>query len=429
MGKTISHYFPDLFERLSRFADPRKRHDYSITELITAGIALFLLKEGSRNAMNLDRKEGHFRRNYYRVFKQRLPHMDAVEDLFREMKEEELSLLKAVLIGQLMKKKVLHRFKVLGRSFNIAIDGVHVASYSRDYCGECLSKQMSEKSTVYMHYVLEAKLVTSSGLSLSICSEWIANNPTGYDKQDCERKSFARLAEKLKSLFPRLPICITADGLYPNAPFFKICANNRWDFVVTFKDGNLPSVWEELKLLPPTRAEQTICRKAGKHHLTEQYFQWRNEIDYQGHKLNWVECREEVTDIRTGEIKHHRFVHMTNLPLNRQNAPKVSTAGRLRWKIENEGFNTQKNHGYNLGHKFSRVSFQAMKNYYQCLQIAHIINQLVRHGTKVAELFDLNGKLTEKHLWKNLIGFLTFVEINIEELELLQKRRCQIRLV
>ena len=50
--------------------------------------------------------------------------------------------------------------------------------------------------------------------------------------------------------------------------------------------------------------------------------------------------------------------------------------GRLRWVIENQGFNTQKNGGYHLSHKFSRTSHTASCNYYQCLQIAHMINQL-----------------------------------------------------
>lgn len=45
----------------------------------------------------------------------------------------------------------------------------------------------------------------------------------------------------------------------------------------------------------------------------------------------------------------------------------TADGGRLRWKIENEGFNIQKNLGYELEHKYSRVSFVALKNYYQIL--------------------------------------------------------------
>lgn len=56
----------------------------------------------------------------------------------------------------------------------------------------------------------------------------------------------------------------------------------------------------------------------------------------------------------------------------------------MRWKIENEGFNEQKNNGYELEHKYSEVSLRAAKNYYQCLQIACIINQLLVKGQSVS---------------------------------------------
>ncbi|MCX7112456.1 MAG: hypothetical protein NTX45_20475 [Proteobacteria bacterium] len=63
---------------------------------------------------------------------------------------------------------------------------------------------------------MEARLVTPNGFSVSIATEWI-ENPEGveYDKQDCERKGFARLAATLQEVCPRLPMLILADGLYP----------------------------------------------------------------------------------------------------------------------------------------------------------------------------------------------------------------------
>ena len=69
--------------------------------------------------------------------------------------------------------------------------------------------------------------------------------------QDCERKAFIRLADKLKQSFPRLPICLLVDGLYPYQKFFETCSNNNWVFISTFKDGNLPSVWDEINGLLP----------------------------------------------------------------------------------------------------------------------------------------------------------------------------------
>jgi hypothetical protein len=55
----------------------------------------------------------------------------------------------------------------------------------------------------------------------------------------------------------------------------------------------------------------------------------------------------------------------------------IFEAGRLRWKIENEGFNEQKNGTLKMHHKMNRKNLNAMKNYYTCLQIAHLIMQLI----------------------------------------------------
>ncbi len=81
--------------------------------------------------------------------------------------------------------------------------------------------------------VVEAKLVTSSGLAISLGSEWVQNlADRNFDKQDCEKRAFERLAKKIKRFFPRLPICILADGLYPNKSFMKTCKDNGWAFIV-----------------------------------------------------------------------------------------------------------------------------------------------------------------------------------------------------
>jgi stalled ribosome rescue protein Dom34 len=93
------------------------------------------------------------------------------------------------------------------------------------------------------HNVLEAKLITHSGMSLSIATEWISNQgKAGFDKQDCEREAFKRLAEKIKKAYPRLPVIIVADRLYPWEGFFNICQQNRWNYIVTLKDNSLKTL-------------------------------------------------------------------------------------------------------------------------------------------------------------------------------------------
>ncbi|WP_010422943.1 hypothetical protein [Anaerophaga thermohalophila] len=156
--------------------------------------------------------------------------------------------------------------------------------------------------------------------------------------------------------------------------------------------------------------------------------QWLKRLNYKGHALNWVECIEENTSKKTGEKHWQRFVHLTNMDINSDLCVGISDTGRLCQKIENEGFNTQKNHGYALEHKYSRVDFQAMQNYYQCLQIAHIINQLVVASKTINTLLKKTLKCTEKHLWKRLLSFLSEVAIIESELMNLTSGKFQIRL-
>jgi hypothetical protein len=156
-------------------------------------------------------------------------------------------------------------------------------------------------------------------------------------------------------------------------------------------------VWEEIRALgaiTPT-APRTERRIQGQSEIIEQ-LSWLNVIDYHTHRLNWVECIETITEQNTGEQRCTRFVHLSDFPIDQTGAHPISQTGRLRWKIENEGFNTQKNHGYGLQHKFSRRRWQAAKNYYQCLQMAHLINQLMVLNTAFQQ--HLSGKMTLAHL-------------------------------
>ena len=272
--------------------------------------------------------------------------------------EEALERLKHWLVKTLLEKKVLHKYRFLRRWFVVAIDATGMMSFTEKHCEQCLHQTSKKGKTTYFHNVLEAKLITPNGFAISLATEWIANPTEAYDKQDCERKAFVRLAAQLKARYPRLPLCLTADGLYPYQGFFETCQAHGWAFIVTFKDGNLPSVWEQVQALPEHQRHE---RRLQGETVIEQRFRWVNHIDYQGYALHWVECLETLTDNQSGEQTRSRFVHLTNLKITSMTASLISHTGRLRWKIENEGFNIQKNHGYALQHKYARVSWRAAK--------------------------------------------------------------------
>jgi len=490
LARTIDHFFPNLWQRVGALTDTRKKQSkYSMAELIGGGIALFLLKQGSRNALNQSRLEANFTENYQKIFKLKLPHMDTVDDLMRILEASELEQLKRSMLNELFDKKVLHKWKFLGKHFLVAVDGTGVHSYSERHCDNCLTKTYSSFSVTedniqllrenigdviapakaligvlfkkegkflsqlkeqlgdfvdqhrqmlleaftvidkvsYSHQVLEAKLVCANGFSISLGTQWIENPEGDFDKQDCESKAFKRLANQLKRDFPRLPICIVADGLYPNEPFFETCKNNQWEYVCTFKMGNLPSLRKEIDELKPCNPQNLIEETVwnGDAKVTREYT-WITQLSYRNISLNWVRCVERKYDQDGSQLSKTVFEYVISCPVTEKTIRKIIAAGRLRQKIENEGFNTQKNLGYGLEHKYSRVSLQASKNYYQCLQIAHMINQLLELSTSMKEKIKSWGT-TLKHCWVALMGFMQYGEIDTEELAAYCKQRPQYR--
>lgn len=138
LKKTIDHHVPDLYEKIEAIPEVRKQPQYPLLDIIMAGLAMFLFKNGSRNAMNNERDEPRFRQNYARLFKTRLPHMDIVEDVMRVLDDEPLECLKTELVKGLLAKKLFRRHRVLGHSYLVVIDGTHVMDVPKGHCAHCL---------------------------------------------------------------------------------------------------------------------------------------------------------------------------------------------------------------------------------------------------------------------------------------------------
>jgi hypothetical protein len=312
------------------------------------------------------------------------------------------------------------------------VDGTGVHKFNKKpEDGQCLEKRSKGGKVTYYRNVLEAKLVGSNGFCLSLATEWIENPAGGdYDKQDCELNAFKRLEKKLKQLFPRISICIVADGLYPNEPFFKICEDNGWKYIVTLKDGTLNSVQSQvtqfLKEKERTNRDREEFYLPGGRWVSREYI-WLDKINYRNRELYWVECIEQTQkELFSDEYTECRFVYISDIPVDANNIKEWVRTARLRHKIENEGFNCQKNLDYELQHKFSRSNLTATKNYYQCVQIAHILNQLLELSHIMKEKID-EWKTTFKHCWKCLWGVMVNATLDEEELKKNLTQRVQYR--
>ena len=383
-----------------------------MTEVLLGGLSMFILKQESRNAMNNDRGEKVFADNYFKLWGKRLPQMDAIDDVLKALDNSELERLKASLVASLIEKKVFGKFRLLDRYYRVAVDATGVMTVNEGHCTHCLKRESKNGVITYFHNILEAKLIAPNGFAISLGTEWIENQEL-YDKQDCEMKAFRRLAEKLKHFFPRLPMCIHADGLYPNKTFFEICKTHDWRYIVTLKDGSLKSLWEEVEM------ELLISKNQRKieDETTKQAYRWLTGLVYQGFHLSWVECLETQND------HTNRFVYISDLSIDYDSVIAIAASGRMRFKIENEGFNTLKNNGYAMEHKYSRASYAASKNYMSLMHIAHLFNQLYELSSLAKPL--IFGKITLKHLWKRLLSALA--ETAFDAIALASSCRFQIR--
>lgn len=346
-----------------------------------------------------------------------------------------LKWLRTRMIRTLIRGKVLDAYR-LQEAFVIAVDGTGHVSFSRRHCEHCLTQTHGER-TYYYHQVLEAKLVTWSGLALSVASEFIDNRhlsqPTATSeqarKQDCELKAFARLARQLKNQYPQTPLCIAGDGLNACGPVLQSCYENHWHFVLTFKEGRLPAVWEEFQRLLAACPEQVhmVQPQAG---LTLEY-RWINEMSYQddqcrAHTFSAIQCRVHRADAC------QTFAWITDWRITPQNVDRIAQqGGRNRWTIENAGFNTQKNGGYELEHVYGHDE-DLLQSFYLLLQIAHLILQLVEQGSLLKRVARQYGKSvvglygSVRNIARRLLECLRYHRIPPEAFE--SKARIQIRL-
>jgi hypothetical protein len=403
----INRRFPELFNKTSELPEFRKRPVYQINDLIISGLLMFLFKQQTRNQADNAAKNLDFADSIWRFFKVNIADMDTVDVYLRQLDPNELEEIKHYMIARIIKSKMFPSQRFDNTYYMIAVDGTGLHTFSYEPFKGCPYKEHKNGKRTYTTYVLEAKLVTLSGFSVSMATQWIENPINGkFSKQDIESKAFKRLSVDLKKAFPRLPIMLLLDGLYPNKPVLDICRKNNWKYNIVLKDNSLKTVQEELQdmVLSKEYFKYSDVNTISTYNYSTEYRAF-NDVKYKDHHFNVLETLVTKTHIKTKEKEINRFVHITNVKVNKTSVSKAGQAGRMRWKIENEGFNNQKNSGYNLQHKFSRTNFNASKNYYQLLQIADIINQLV-YKQKAVQAFIKKHGLSIKSILELVLSYL-----------------------
>ncbi|RUM46427.1 MAG: hypothetical protein DSY80_02215 [Desulfocapsa sp.] len=429
--KTVAHFFGDWQAIFGKVFDPRKNYliRYSLISLLCTGVLMFVFRLGSRrqikHVLGGNKKSEEKFRALFDILK--VPHGDTLNYAFKKIPVESVQEVVSWMVNRLIRNKVLDRWRFFGY-FLITIDGSGRITYDERHCEHCLRKKLNNGKTLYYHPVLEAKLVTPNGFAFSMMTEFIENpeDLAKGDKQDCETKAFKRLTKRLKKRFSRLSLCLLLDGLFADGPSMKICEDNNWKYFIVLQEGDLINIHRSFEVAWGASKQNAKRVFHGKNSEIEQNYRWENKIKYTDtqqnvHYPNILECIEKKPAKQ--ESKH---LWLTNFSINFKNIDTLANGGgRLRWKAENEGFNVQKNGGYNMEHAYSHDP-NASKVFYLLLQIAHIIFQLMEKGSLFRKSFP-KGVGSQKNIAFRLLEAWRNLRISPDEFCRFYKGRYQIR--
>ena len=180
----IRLHFPELFDWMRGVDDCRKKSsDYELAAHLTACLAMFLFKAGSRNHYNQHREDIQFQKNYKRLFGFAMPHGDSVNHVMELLDVSQIEQLKQKMVKTLLQRKTFHSSRYREQWFRVAVDASGMGSYDHQRDEQCLHRTSKNGKVTYFHSVLEARLVTANGFSISIATVWIENSADGEARQ------------------------------------------------------------------------------------------------------------------------------------------------------------------------------------------------------------------------------------------------------
>ena len=210
------------------------------------------------------------------------------------------------------------------------------------------------------------------------------------------------MEDRIKKEYRKLPIIIWGEALYACQPVIDICKRNRWEYILRLKEERQKLLGEEIRGLEKAEIEDKEIR-------------YWNRIKY-----GEVEFEKEANVIKYYEKNKEKtteFMWITSFNITEKNKEEIVYYGRQRWKIENEGFNMQKNGTFDIEHIYS-MNYNAMKAHYFFIQFAHTIRQLLEKGLKyIKEL-----KISIKEVSAAITQTLTQTKLNLTALKKVQLR-------
>ena len=394
------------FEELD---DPVSSRGLCLAEYLMSGLAVFGLKYPSLLQFDRDaRTDEVVRANLRRLYGiERAPCDTALRERLDAVDPRQLRAVFKRVFARLQRGKGLEGFTCLDGHYLLSVDGTGYFSSSHVHCAHCCEKHHRDGRTTYSHQMLGAVLVHPDKREVFPLAPEPIVKGDGAKKNDCERNAAKRLLSDVRREHPHLKLVVVEDALASNGPHIKHLKWLGLRFILGAKRADHEALFEWVdatqRLKPSAVAHVEHSDEGGVHHrvrylngvpLNETHFEL---------EVNFLEYWERRPD---GRERH--FAWVTDLLIDDTKVMALMRAGRARWRIENETFNTLKNHGYHFEHNFGHGNKHLATVFAYLMMLALLIDQVQQRGCVLCRKARAKAE-RPRYFWEKLRGlFLSY---------------------
>jgi hypothetical protein len=323
---------------------------YAMADFGLAAFSAFFMQSPSFLAHQRHLAAGRGRSNCQTLFAMhRIPCDNQLRNMLDPVEPTQFDPAFAAAFSELEQSGAIDRLRVLGGHVLIALDGTEYYRSSELHCPNCSTRKHRNGSVEYHHSLLAATLVCPGhNHAVPLEPEFIVPQD-GHDKQDCESRAMRRWLVAHAAGYARLRPVYLGDDLFSRQPTCQAVLDEQAHFIFVCKPASHQTIEEYrtgVELEELTRRVK-VHGKWGTHR-----YRWLSDVPLRegddALKVNW--CMVEIRDPAGNTTYRNSFI--TDMAVGRDNVAELVAAGRARWKVENEAFNTLKTKGYSLEHNF-----------------------------------------------------------------------------
>jgi hypothetical protein len=352
---------------------------YSQSDILMSAFACMYFQQPSLLQFQEKMQEGRHENNCRTLFGiEKIPQDSQLREVLDNIPSDSLAPVFKDFFSRLRRHKHLEDYAILPNVLMCSIDGTQYYSSKKIHCDHCLHKEHKTGEKTYSHAVLQGAIMHPDKKQvIPVMPEAIQNSDsvakvgTLKAKQDCETKAAKRFIERLKSTYPRQRFLICGDGLMSHQPLIKEVLAKGMHYIFVCKPGDHQYLFEWLNDYPKLPSLE-ITDKEGRTHQ----YRWQNNVPLHGQENAILVNYFEHKIINSQGKVTSTYSWITDIEINEKNIIKMVKAGRCRWKIENECFNTLKNQGYHLEHNYGHGQQYLSYNMYLLTLLAFYCHQI-----------------------------------------------------